>query len=888
MRLPRIEWPITQWDSRLIERWTALESKAAEMSEAAGSNDAFDSTVAELRNMASTGQFGNLIARLKRRIVARALTWLWLNDANFTSKMLNPSLLNTLEKAQEPRFTRMTLQQLAQLYFRRFDLLDTKYEVRELLERILSQQLEKISPLKIQSTWVDPLVTLKRESSWLLNLDGPATLARRVQEEGRELGETFQELGLQGFDDGRYGDMCRTHFYLDTLRNLPLGASDPVFSELLKPLVHMAPFEGSRRIGHVALEILIDRAQQDLSEVWQDFIINLAGDPRIASSARNYREWWQPLGEMRIQKVRAWLSKEDLRLFLRALEQYGFESGNDELQRMFPARKTFLEGLFRLKLIRSTRLLLGDRARQAVKKILDKDVNTSFASMDGQMNDKAVIYLDCGDFHLIEGSHSFKIWVYFAAPSELLRSYEQNHFSHADLTKAIPNEYQKNYPQLPFDSFVHSPNTWQNNVFNFLASNGIELDVEQLLSPQDYQYELSRFGLPVVNRTIRLDRTAVNKPPEVTSQGTRKQSLGSTSEEKRTTNSFSASSRPPRRIIKVPSSLEATSKPRVSSLPMTTSASRDNISSVAADEPSHLPLELIGTNKQAPDSESTSRTHNSTSTIPHLDSMELQVLRYFNDNPGDKARDAADVLNTETGKVYHVLCNALKALCRKDKEHGWHLTDSARLELDGFEQAVISSPVVSELSITAGPAKQTPNTKPTSRAHSCTPRLSRLDSLDLQVLRYFNDNPGDKARDAADILNTETGKVYHVLCNALKVLCRKDKEHGWQPTDSARLELKIFDGLLRNKNSESSRPIASSTGSRISRLTPLELRVLRYFYDNPNDKARHAATVLNIERADVNRVLYSALRGLCRQGTDNGWRLTDTGRLELDVFDQQG
>src|SRR5690606_33067965 len=115
------------------------------------------------------------------------------------------------------------------------------------------------------------------------------------------------------------------------------------FEELQKQSVAKAPFEGTRRIGHVALEILIDRSGQEASEAWQEFIINLAGDPRIASSALNYREWWQPLGEERIQKVRGWLSKEDLRLFLRAVEQYGIEAQNDELQRMFPARKIFLE-----------------------------------------------------------------------------------------------------------------------------------------------------------------------------------------------------------------------------------------------------------------------------------------------------------------------------------------------------------------------------------------------------------------------------------------------------------------------------------------------------------------------------------------------------------------
>ncbi|MEN1388145.1 EH signature domain-containing protein, partial [Pseudomonas aeruginosa] len=132
--------------------------------------------------------------------------------------------------------------------------------------------------------------------------------------------------------------------------------------ELQKPAVSKAPYEGERRIGHVALEILIDRAGQEPGEVWQNFILNLAGDPRISRNSPNYREWWQFLGEERVQKVRGWLSKEDLRLFLQAVEQFGIETQNDDLQRMFPARKQFLEGLFKLKLIRNTRLLLGGRA----------------------------------------------------------------------------------------------------------------------------------------------------------------------------------------------------------------------------------------------------------------------------------------------------------------------------------------------------------------------------------------------------------------------------------------------------------------------------------------------------------------------------------------------
>ncbi len=89
--------------------------------------------LAVLRNMASTGRFDGLPELLRRRITARALSWLWLNDEVIASRLLNPRLLGALLDAQQPRLTRMTLQQLAQLYFRRFDQLDERDGLRELL-----------------------------------------------------------------------------------------------------------------------------------------------------------------------------------------------------------------------------------------------------------------------------------------------------------------------------------------------------------------------------------------------------------------------------------------------------------------------------------------------------------------------------------------------------------------------------------------------------------------------------------------------------------------------------------------------------------------------------------------------------------------------------------
>lgn len=637
MRLPSLELPVVEWGSALVERWTVLVSKASKMESNTGNNDAFERMLAVLRNMGSSGRFDGLAELLKRRLTARALTWLWLNDEVMASRLLNPRLLEVLLDAQQPRLTRITLQQLAQLYFRRFDRLDDREGLRELLEHKLQQQLEKMPAPKIQGAAPDPLVTLKSEGHWLLGIEGPSRLASKVREDGRELGETLAVLGLQGFDDGRYGDICRAHFYLETLRHLPLGEWDPVMDELLKPSVSKAPFEGGKRIGHVALEILIDRVGQEPSDAWQNFILNLAGDPRIASTASNYREWWQPLGEARIQRVRGWLSKEDLRLFLQAVEQFGIETQNDDLQRMFPARKLFLEGLFKLKLIRNTRLLLGGRAQQSVKRILGKDVKTSFARMDGPMNDKAVIYLDCGDFHLVEGSHSFKIWVYLAAPGELLRSYERNSFSHSDLTTAIPATYNRLYPGLPFDACVHTPHTWQNKVFGFLAENGIELDIEQLLSREDYRLQLQRFGIPVVNAR----RTAIPQP-----------------------------------VVAEPALKRTVTANRIA--PQTASTR-------TAPRSMELVVDGVAGNPQN-GQQVAPATVSDVERIQQLKPSALKVLRYFADNPGDKVRYAANVFGVEAREINQILYGPLKGMCGQDDKFGWHLTEAARQQLEAFDQ----------------------------------------------------------------------------------------------------------------------------------------------------------------------------------------------------------
>ncbi len=513
LSLPAPEALRLDWKPATLENWNVLLSAVHQLEARAGKGDLFQQIIAQFMQMSRSGDFRQLPELLKKRVGARALTQLWLEDGDFRRRLLNRKLLESLVAMQQPTLGIMTLHNLITLYFREFDQLDQQEAgLRDDLEQVIKIQLDRRSVVRRQPDSRDVLAILHAEAPWLLSVDGPMRLVQYLRAENRELAEAFVDFELRGLDTGRYADICRAHYYLNTLKELPLGQYDDVFAELLKPSVCKAPYQGDKRIGHAALELLIDRAEGDPGENWQNFIMDMAGDPRIASTATSYREWWRPLGEARIERVRSWLAKEDLRLFLKALEQYGRESGKEDLQRMFPARQRFLEGLDKLKLVRRTRLMLGNKAAHIVKKILGSELKTSYVQLTNEngMSDKAVIYIDCGDFCIVEGSHSFKMWVYLAPPDEKVYSYDVKSLSHHDLTFVVPENYKKEYgASAPYAAIVHSPRSWQNKVFEFLANHGIALDLERLLGQKEYSQYIRFFGMPVVraNKThLRFDR----------------------------------------------------------------------------------------------------------------------------------------------------------------------------------------------------------------------------------------------------------------------------------------------------------------------------------------------------------------------------------------------
>ncbi|WP_421420081.1 EH signature domain-containing protein (plasmid) [Pseudoalteromonas lipolytica] len=495
--LPPIpELPQFNWE-RISQQWSSLTVQTKKIADGAGQGEEFKALEQQVNRYVMYDQKEKLKQILIKRKGVRVLTQLWIDKEEVRKNSLNEETIDYIQ-AKHSKLGMSSLMNLISLVYRYFDAL-VDGNIFNRLTQWLNHQIEL--RLKDRKNSSDTILSVLNQAKWLLDLTAPKALVNLAKQNHLDLNEQLKKLRLNELPQGRFLDICHAQYYLDTLREIAVGEQHDVLHELLKHDVATMPFEEGKRIGHIALEIIIDRSAGAPSEIWQNFVLNLAGDPRIANTANNYRQWWKPIGENRIKAVTSWLAKEDLRLFLGAIEEYANYIGDEALNRMFPARKRFLEGLYEHGFVRNARLMLGNQAELTVKRVLGKSLTTSYIKLRG-MAQTSIIYLDCGDFHIIEGSHNFKLWIYMGLPSEKLNDYSLSELNHFALTNSFPQEYKRNYPKGELMPIQHSPTSWQKNAIDFLTQNGVELDLEKLFYKDEYRRYINRFGLPVVKKNI--------------------------------------------------------------------------------------------------------------------------------------------------------------------------------------------------------------------------------------------------------------------------------------------------------------------------------------------------------------------------------------------------
>ena len=482
------------WPDELAGNWVVFSDRAKKLTSRAGTGARFEAMLDEVRDHIDQQAWEPLLARLSDRTYARALTTVWMEDAGRAQASLSELTLERLVEAQLPKVSRMTTSALIAAYLDYFDELD---EWVPGLRGVMASTVQlTVAQQKPRDAFPDILDAIRIFPEHYLYRESPSRLAKHLVNTKVSLTEHLRGAGLTGLDAGRFGSQVRDALYLEQIRAADPQQDYDFLNEISAKNVFEAPGPNGL-FGHALLNELISRPVEPPSEQWLDTILVIAGDPRLRETA-SFRQWWRGIPDHLTRRVISWLSAEDLRLFLMAVEAFGEEAGIDSLKRLFPSRKRFLLGLYDTGLVKETRLILGRNAKRAVKGHLGKNIRSDIAAFESQ-HDTAVIYLDCGDFHIVEGSHNFRMWVYLGQPDDALTNRARRSFSRDDFIYLVPDRHARSSP-LGWNGhgdFTHQ-GFWQRKPIQYLADNRIALKIEALMSATDYSEYKHKHGLPSV------------------------------------------------------------------------------------------------------------------------------------------------------------------------------------------------------------------------------------------------------------------------------------------------------------------------------------------------------------------------------------------------------
>ena len=423
----------------------------------------------------------------------RAFTYLLNNSKEFIARVkIDRELLDHLSSIRSP-LSRLTLIQLIRSFFFHFDTIAKQKQLQDWSD-FIKFELSRFD----QSKGTSDLKNYAVNANLIFSPYGPARIIEKATADGIDFDGIVKKLSLNGFSDGRFLTLCRYQYYLKTLAKIPVGENNTILTEVCKRSVFNAPYQQDKQLGHAIIEILIDRSEgTQISQEWQNAILTIAGDPRVPKSHSNYQQWWALLGEKRISLMRGWLSRFDLKLFLKILEQSAKDSHNEAMKRMFTPRKVFMEGLESQGLVVESRLFLSSYAERYLYRHYRKDELPNFARVSS--SETSMIYLNiAGKVHMVEGSHSFTLKLLDKLPSKSqINDYSLKEVKDVALRTYIGMNYRREFEndsglaELRHDQHLN----WQNKAVVFLKRHSVKVNISGLLLQSDYRIYKRKFGV---------------------------------------------------------------------------------------------------------------------------------------------------------------------------------------------------------------------------------------------------------------------------------------------------------------------------------------------------------------------------------------------------------
>lgn len=336
---PAPEVAISPWKRTVNAAWKDMTRRAQHFRSQAGRTSAFEAHLREARALLTETVPGS-DTFWQSRSRRRAVVTVWAEDADLAERTLRSDVLDQAVPVDSPQSTLLTLV-LARIYYQYFDDLD---EWEPGLFALVGDRLALLAERTDPEGTHGVFVALAAHRPVALGDRAPSRIAQHVSDSGEPLTTYLERVGLSDYHSGRFITLVQQYTYLKRLEQSDPTVHHDFLRELTEGDLKKAPAEGRRMFGHLVVETMTTAEDIAPHDTWMNTIIDIAGDPRARGTA-GWNTWWAQISEKSRSVVLRWLTTNDLRLFLTAVEQLGERTHNDDLTRMFPARKRLLEGL---------------------------------------------------------------------------------------------------------------------------------------------------------------------------------------------------------------------------------------------------------------------------------------------------------------------------------------------------------------------------------------------------------------------------------------------------------------------------------------------------------------------------------------------------------------
>ncbi|MEW1959577.1 EH signature domain-containing protein [Kineococcus sp. NPDC059986] len=431
---------LPEWGGVGHAAWARQIKRAEELCRGAGTGRHFAGLVDEARHLLALGNVPDLERRLADRRFVRAVATAWAEDVDLAQRSLSTPLVDAIVRDDVSRLSTLLLARLFLDHLDRLDSWETGLQasLRELVRSSVSAQPTR--------PHVDVMESLRRQDHYLFTPDGPRRLADHLVEVGGDFDAWLRVSLLSAYSTTRFARVARDEFYMAQIRAADPESGDHAFlgvvtGEVLNRQRTETTDEDGRYFGHRILTALTDKETRRPSAPWLEAVLLIAGDPR-SEQTQPWRTWWAKLPlENRTRAVR-WMNGINLAAFLNGVEAYAKASGNQAMERMLERRKRLLNGLYEQDRIVDVRLMLGSSISSWIRRSASVDLRDAARLEGSGMDSTAVIYVDCGDFCLVEGSHNFSLHVYVGGPLERLESRKRTAYSGSYLREEVPGGHK--------------------------------------------------------------------------------------------------------------------------------------------------------------------------------------------------------------------------------------------------------------------------------------------------------------------------------------------------------------------------------------------------------------------------------------------------------------